>query len=74
MNGPDWEPRFRAKINVDGPVSSHRPDLGRCHLWTASVNERRGGYGQFNLNGRVRKAHQVAMELAGIEIPDGLAS
>lgn len=71
MNGPAWATRFYAKVDRDGPVPVHRPDLGACHLWTASVNERRGGYGQFRLGGRTRKAHQVALELAGVDIPLG---
>lgn len=71
MNGPDWAERFWAKVNKNGPVPAHRPELGRCWLWTGSVNERRGGYGQFRLNGRVRKAHQVSYELGVGPIPEG---
>lgn len=68
---PPWAARFWAKVDFNGPVPEHRPDLGCCHIWTASVNRSRGGYGQFRLDGRVRKAHQVALELAGVEIPPG---
>lgn len=70
MNGaePDWAARFWEKVDFNGPVPEHRPDLGPCHVWTRSLTIR-GGYGQFHLNGRTRKAHQVALELAGVVIP-----
>lgn len=76
MNGavslPPWAARFYAKVNFNGPLPEHRPELGPCHLWTASLTRKRGGYGQFALNGRMRKAHQVALELAGISLTPGL--
>lgn len=68
---PEWAARFWSKVNKDGPIPAHRPELGPCWLWTASVNERRGGYGQFSLNGRTRKAHQVSYELGVGPIPKG---
>jgi HNH endonuclease len=68
---PEWAARFWAKVNKDGPISAHKPELGPCWIWTASVNERRGGYGQFKLNGRTRKAHQVSYELGVGPIPEG---
>jgi hypothetical protein len=76
MNGPEpaWATRFWAKVDFNGPIPAHRPDLGPCHIWTASVTEKRGGYGQFRLDGRMRKAHQIALELAGVEIPSGHVS
>jgi hypothetical protein len=69
VNGPEWAERFFAKVDRSGPVPAHRPELGACHVWTASLDKR--GYGQFNIRPRMRKAHQVALELAGIEIPAG---
>jgi hypothetical protein len=38
--------RFWSKVNKFGPVPSHRPELGRCWLWTANTVR---GYGQFTL-------------------------
>lgn len=29
------EDRFWAKVNKDGPVPEHRPELGQCWVWTA---------------------------------------
>lgn len=44
--GPAILARFLSKINKNGPVPSHRPELGPCWLWTANVVR---GYGQFVL-------------------------
>lgn len=41
-----------------------------CWLWQAALDP--CGYGQFYWNGRPRKAHRVAYELAVGPIPDGL--
>jgi hypothetical protein len=50
--------RFWAKVDKDGPLPEHCPEIGPCWLWTAS--RRRNGYGQFGFRGRVRCAHIVA--------------
>ena len=63
MTGPEQE-RFWAKVNKDGP--------GGCWLWTGSRNIRRGGYGQFKLRGRTRRAHIVAFEELIGPVPDGM--
>lgn len=61
------EQRFWSKVNKDGSVPKHRPDLGPCWEWTAST--RPCGYGQFSVSDggrrRLRGAHQIAFELAG---------
>jgi hypothetical protein len=68
--GPVAE-RFWPKVNKDGPVPQHRPDLGPCWLWTAATD--RDGYGRFNIGGRViRAAHQVAYSLCVGPVPPGL--
>lgn len=41
-----------------------------CWRWTASCG--RGGYGQFRVGDKVRKAHVVAYELVVGPVPDGL--
>lgn len=38
-----------------------RPGVDSCWLWTASKN--RDGYGQFKLDGKVVRAHQVSWKL-----------
>lgn len=50
--------RFRSKVDPFGPVPSHRPELGPCHLWTGSLT--RSGYGRFWLSGTTCRAHRVA--------------
>jgi hypothetical protein len=67
---PEWAARFWAKVNKDGPIPAHRPDLGPCWIWTASLHKR-SGYGQFRLNGRTRKAYQVSYELGKEPLQEG---
>jgi hypothetical protein len=52
------EARFWAKVNKDGPVPAHRPELGPCWIWTAYKES--DGYGGFSYEGRKRLAHRVA--------------
>lgn len=52
--------RFWEKVDKNGPVPAHRPELGPCHLWTASLDRR--GYGKFWFDGKPRKAHRLAFE------------
>lgn len=65
--------RFWSHVNKNGPTPAHRPELGPCWLWTASLDKR--GYGQINSGGagkkRTLKAHRVSLEIHGIEIPEG---
>jgi hypothetical protein len=44
------------KINFNGPLARHRPDLGHCWIWTAATN--RFGYGKFSTGTRVLGAHR----------------
>lgn len=37
--------RFWSKVNKNGPIQKHVPNLGRCWVWTGSKSI--GGYGQF---------------------------
>jgi hypothetical protein len=66
--------RFWAKVNKNGPVPAHRPELGPCWLWTAGGNG--AGYGKLwvTLEGRRRApyAYQVAWELLVGPRPIGL--
>jgi plasmid maintenance system antidote protein VapI len=57
------EARFDAKVNRNGPVPPHRPELGRCHVWTG--DRATAGYGLFQRIG----AHRVAMWLDTGEEP-----
>lgn len=62
--------RFWAKVDKDGPVPEHRPNLGPCWLWTAATL---WGYGIFTIaKHQPAKAHRVAYELEIGPVPDGL--
>lgn len=64
------EQRFWAKVNKDGPVPTHRPELGPCWLWTADIIN--SGYGRIGRDGKTALAHRVAYELLIDPIPAGL--
>jgi hypothetical protein len=55
--------RFWAKVNRGGGSEA-------CWTWKGAKNQ--SGYGNFYFEGRVRKAHQVALELDGRPLPNGL--
>src|SRR4051812_42951578 len=61
--------RFWSKVNKDGPIPEHKPQLGPCWLWTASTNTR--GYGGFRHAGILIMAHRFAHELRFGTIPAG---
>lgn len=65
------EQRFWMKVNKNGPIPGHKPELGQCWLWTASVNKKTG-YGQFaRKHGQMVDAHRFSYEIANGEIPKG---
>ena len=43
---------------------------GDCWTWTAVKDK--SGYGQFRLDGQMRRAHRVAYQLSVGEVPDGM--
>jgi hypothetical protein len=56
--------RFWSKVNRDGPVPAHVPELGRCWSWTGLLNKR--GYGRFTIGshpGKQYLAHRYAYEI-----------
>src|SRR5258708_31744488 len=75
------EKRFWPKVDKNGPIPEHRPELGPCWLWlgyiTPNTADNRGGYGRFWLYrpGKPFKqipAHRYAYELLVGPIGDGL--
>ena len=71
----DWQDRFWAKVNKNGPLPKHRPSLGRCWLWTGATNlPGWRGYGSFYLDGKNRLAHRVIYESVKGLIPSGKES
>jgi hypothetical protein len=68
----EQEPRFRSKINHDGPTPAHCPELGPCHTWRGFLNA--DGYGTFHVTTHVKRpkqlgvlAHRVAWMVANRE-------
>src|SRR5574342_695430 len=66
---PTLAERFFAKVNENGPVPKHAPELGPCHVWTGATSG--DGYGRISADGRNQNAHRIAWELARGAIPDG---
>lgn len=55
--------RFWSKVDKNGPVPTHRPDLGPCWIWTAQLNNK--GYGIFKPRSyHGTYAHRFSYELA----------
>jgi hypothetical protein len=54
--------RFYAKVHIP-------QDADACWEWRSILSR---GYGRFLVNGRMRRAHRVAWELAHGPIPDGM--
>jgi hypothetical protein len=64
------EQRFWGKVAKNGPVPGHRPDLGPCWVWTASINAKTG-YGRFGVrHGEMMDAHRFSYLLAHETIPE----
>lgn len=70
--GPSTIDLFWAKVDLNGPLPEHRPDLGPCWLWTANLNK---GYGTFNPGGGYRgmvNAHRWLYERENGLVGEGL--
>jgi hypothetical protein len=64
--------RFWEKVDKDGPVHPHQPELGSCWLWTGAKTRR--GYGKVGREGKRGGwvyAHRVAWEIEHGAIPEG---
>lgn len=64
-----FETRFWEKVNKNGPVPEHRPDLGACWVWTGALNHH--GYGSLWVGRRHVLAHIVSYKLAKGDPPAG---
>lgn len=62
--------RLAFHTNFDGPVPEHCPELGSCHIWTATRTTR--GYAKFQYEPqRPIEAHKVVWELEHGPVPKG---
>lgn len=61
---------FWAKVNKDGPIPAHRPELGPCWVWTANTHYK--GYGLFKFGTKTCKAHRISYAMHHSEIPAGM--
>lgn len=59
--GKTLRERFEAKVDRNGPVPPHRPDLGPCHIWTGSKSH---GYGRIRNGDGLEQAHRTGFFLA----------
>lgn len=57
LSSKDLE-RFWAKVDKNGPIPPHRPELGPCWLWVGSKTI--GRYGNFKIKKRPYGAHRVS--------------
>ncbi len=65
--------RLWEKVDRNGPVPVHRPELGRCWIWTASKTKL--GYGKIGVPGRTSGwdfAHRMSWEVTNGPVPHGL--
>jgi hypothetical protein len=67
---PDPSRRFWRKVNKNGPIPPHAPELGPCWEWTGRLATGEFKYGVFILAGKEVRAHRFAFELAHGPIPE----
>ena len=68
--------RLLAKINKNGPVPVHRPELGSCWIWTGGTTRAPGTdrkYGKIAVNGASQSTHRVAFFLEHEHWPEPMA-
>lgn len=53
--------RFARKVDRNGPIPAHCPELGPCHVWTGAKDPK--GYGRVNFKGKAILSHRVALFL-----------
>ncbi len=62
--------RFWIKVNKNGSVPKHCPELGQCWEWQFS--KYKNGYGKFSHLRKSNYTHRISWELKNGEIPKGL--
>lgn len=59
--------RFWKRVNKDGPIPAHMPHLGKCWVWTGTLNQ--SGYGQVKKQGEAPMCHRLTFEWSNGKIP-----
>jgi hypothetical protein len=57
------------RVDKNGPIPAHRPELGPCWLWKGAKTR---GYGVVWANGRNQRAHRFFYEMTHGKIPEGM--
>jgi hypothetical protein len=63
--------RFWSKVNSDGPIPEHCPELGPCWLWVGAINK--AGYGNFQYFHSQYRAPRLAWFLEHASWPNPYA-
>lgn len=61
--------RFWKKVDKNGPIPEHRPELGPCWVWMGILNN--WHYGHFRFNGKRYLTHKFAWKIKRGEVPLG---
>lgn len=62
--------RFWSKVDKNGPVPPHCPELGPCWVWTGT--DMGAGYGTIKVQGRMIRVHRFAYQLKHGPIPSSV--
>jgi len=52
---------FWAKVDKNGPIPPHKPELGPCWIWTGSKTKK--GYGKFRVGDKNQYAHRISFQI-----------
>jgi hypothetical protein len=69
---PELKERFEAKINKDGPIQPHTPELGPCWIWTGCISTSGHRYGLMGYRYITNSTHRIAWVLENGDIPNKL--
>ena len=62
--------RFWSKVDKDGPVPEHVPEIGQCWIWTGGVDAH--SYGSIAVGRTMIRAHRMSWNVHVGPVPDGL--
>lgn len=69
MKVSPWD-RFMSKVDMNGPIPPHKPELGPC--WIFNGPKTKDGYGKFTIGRLTITAHRYSYAHTNVEIPEGL--